>query len=159
MKKLLFVFVIVGMMIVFGCGKQVPDTNACTNKSIYADTSALLTYAKDSSIHVSWDSLGLYYQILDSGNNNKPLFSSNITVNYVGRLMSGFLFDSASNTNLNGNGLYKLLNGWQYGLPKIGVGGHIILLIPSANGYGCTGYGPVPPDAPLYYDVKLLQVN
>src|ERR1700704_5277693 len=115
MKKLLFVFVVVGMMIVFGCGKQVPDTNACTNKSIYADTSALLTYAKDSSIHVSWDSLGLYYQILDSGNNNKPVFSSNITVNYVGRLMSGFLFDSATNTNLNGNGLYKLLNGWQYG--------------------------------------------
>jgi FKBP-type peptidyl-prolyl cis-trans isomerase FkpA len=159
MKKLFFVSVFAGIILVFGCGKQSPDTQACTNKTIYADTSALLTYAKDSSIHVTWDSLGLFYQILDSGNNNKPVFSSNVTVNYIGRLMSGIIFDSASNTNLNGAGLYRLLNGWQIGLPKIGVGGRIILLIPSANAYGCTGYGPVPGDAPLYFDVRLLQVN
>jgi FKBP-type peptidyl-prolyl cis-trans isomerase FkpA len=159
MKKLFFVFVVAGVLIVFGCGKQTPDIPVCSNKSISADTSALLKYAKDSSIHVSWDSSGLYYQILDSGNSYKPVFSSNITVNYLGRLMSGVIFDSASNTNLNGAGLYRLLNGWQIGLPKIGVGGHIILLIPSANAYGCTGYGPVPPDAPLYFDVRLLQVN
>jgi FKBP-type peptidyl-prolyl cis-trans isomerase FkpA len=159
MKKLLFVVVVVGLVTFFGCGKNAPDTPACINKSIYADTSALLKYASDSSIHTTWDSSGLYYQILNSGNSTKPIFSSNITVNYVGRLMSGIVFDSASNTNLNGAGLYRLLTGWQIGLPKIGVGGRIILLIPSGNAYGCTGYGPVPPDAPLYFDVQLLQVN
>jgi FKBP-type peptidyl-prolyl cis-trans isomerase FkpA len=160
MKKLFFLIAIICFITVFfSCNKQLSDVTDCTNKTIYADTAALLKYAKDSSIHVSWDSSGLYYQILDSGNSNKPVFSSSITVNYVGRLMSGVVFDSASNSNLNGFGLYKLLTGWQIGLPKIGVGGHMILLIPSANGYGCTGYGPVPGDAPLYFDVKLLQVN
>jgi FKBP-type peptidyl-prolyl cis-trans isomerase FkpA len=49
--------------------------------------------------------------------------------------------------------------GWQIGLPKIGVGGHIIMLVPSGFAYGCTGYGPVPANAPLYFDVRLLQVN
>jgi FKBP-type peptidyl-prolyl cis-trans isomerase FkpA len=73
--------------------------------------------------------------------------------------MDNKVFDSASNTNLNGAGLYLTIPGWQIGLPKIGVGGHIELFIPSALAWGCTGYGPVPANAPVYFDVKLLQVN
>jgi FKBP-type peptidyl-prolyl cis-trans isomerase FkpA len=159
MKRLSFVFVIAGIVVFFGCGKNVPDTTACTNKSPFADSTALLKYAHDSSIQITRDSSGLFYKIIDSGNSTKPIFSSNITVNYVGRLMSGAIFDSASNSNLNGAGLYRLIPGWQIGLPKIGVGGHIVMLVPSGFAYGCTGYGPVPPDAPLYFDVRLLQVN
>src|SRR6185369_17963899 len=99
---------------------------------------------------------GIFYKILDSGDQNlKPVFSTNIKVNYVGRLMNGVIFDSASNTNLNGTPLYGLIYGWQYGLPKIGKGGHIQLLIPSALAWGCTGYGQVPADAPVYFDVEL----
>ena len=160
MKKLFFLIAAVTVLVVFlGCGKESPDNPGCTNRSPYADSTALLKYAADSSIKTTWDSTGIYYQILDSGNSNKPVFSSNITVNYVGRLMSGAVFDSASNSNLAGAGLYNLIRGWQITLPKIGVGGHIKMLIPSALAWGCTGYGPVPADAPVYFDVKLLQVN
>lgn len=158
-KKWFFIVVVVGLIGFFGCGKTGPDTPACTNKSPSADSDSLLTYAADSSIHVTWDSSGLYYQIIDTGNSNKPVFSSNITVNYIGRLMSGVIFDSASNSNLYGAALYKLIAGWQIGLPKIGVGGRIKLLIPSALAWGCTGYGPVPAYACVYFDVTLLQVN
>jgi FKBP-type peptidyl-prolyl cis-trans isomerase FkpA len=158
MKKLFFVFVVVGIIIFFGCNKNVPDVTACNPLPPSADSAVLLKYAMDSSIHVTQDS-GMYYQIIDSGNSNKPIFSSFVTVNYVGRLMSGFLFDSATNSNLNNTRLYGLLKGWQIGLPKIGVGGHILLLIPSAYGYGCTGFLSVPANAPLYFDVRLLQVN
>jgi FKBP-type peptidyl-prolyl cis-trans isomerase FkpA len=74
--------------------------------------------------------------------------------------MSGYIIDSASNSNLNGVGLYGLIPAWQIGLPKIGVGGEIIMLVPSALAYGCAGYPPVvPSNTPLYFDVKLLQVN
>ena len=159
-KKLFVVFVVVGVIVFFGCNKSLPDTHACTNLSPFADSAALLKYAHDSSIQVTRDSTGLYYMILDSGNSTKPVISSNIMVNYVGRLIaSGAIFDSASNSNLNGARVSGLITGWQIGLPKIGVGGHIIMLIPSAYGYGCTGYGPVPENAPLYFDVRLLQVN
>jgi FKBP-type peptidyl-prolyl cis-trans isomerase FkpA len=159
MKKLFFVVVVIGLITFFGCGKQAPDNPACTNSSPYADSTVLLKYAADSSIKTTWDSSGLYYQILDTGNNNKPVFSSNMTVNYVGRLMSGAIFDSASNSNLGGAGLYNLILGWRIVMPKIGVGGHIKMLIPSALAWGCTGYGPVPGNSPVYFDVKLLQVN
>jgi len=159
MKKMVFVFVVAGIVVFFACNKNLPDTTACTNLSPYADSTALLKYAHDSSIQVTRDSSGLYYQILDSGNSVRPVYSSNFVVNYVGRLMSGVVFDSASNSNLNGARLSGLITGWQIGLTKIGVGGHILMLIPSAYGYGCTGYGPVPGNAPLYFDVRLLQVN
>lgn len=159
MKKLLFVIVISGLISLFGCGKQVSDNPPCTSRKPFEDSTALLKYAADSSLTVSMDSSGLFYQIIDSGNNVKPVFSSTITVNYIGRLMNGAVFDSASNTNLNGNGLYNLIVGWRIGLPKIGVGGRIKLLIPSGLAWGCTGYGPVPANAPVYFDVTLLQVN
>jgi FKBP-type peptidyl-prolyl cis-trans isomerase FkpA len=158
MKKLFVVFVVVGIVVFFGCNKNLPDTPACTSKSPDADSTALLNYARDSSIQVTKDS-GMYYHIIDSGNSNRPIYSSNIIVSYVGRLMSGIIFDSASNSNLNGARLNGLITGWQIALPKIGVGGHIVMLIPSGYGYGCTGYGPVPGDSPLYFDVRLLQVN
>jgi FKBP-type peptidyl-prolyl cis-trans isomerase FkpA len=157
-KKLFFVFVVAGIVIFFGCNKNLPDVKACTPLPPSADSAVLLKYAYDSSIKVTQDS-GMYYQIIDSGNSNRPVYSSNITVNYVGRLMSGTIFDSATNSNLNGTRLYGLIEGWRIGLPKIGVGGHILLLIPSGYGYGCTGYGPVPGNAPLYFDISLLQVN
>jgi len=160
MKKLFFLFVVAGMIIFFGCGKDVPDTAPCSNLSPFADSTSLLNFAHDSSFQVNRDSSGLYYQILDSGDGTHPIFSSNVNVTYVARLMTGAIFDSATNSNLNGYAVYRLIPGWQLGLPKIGVGGHIRLLVPSDYGYGCTGYPPfVPSNAPLYFDVKLLQVN
>ena len=160
MKKLFFAFVVVGIVVFFGCNKGLPDVSPCTNLSPFADSAALLKYAYDSSIHVIRDSTGLYYQVLDYGNSTRPISTSHITVNYVGRLMSGAIFDSASNSNLNGFTLSGLITGWKIGMPKIGVGGHIIMLVPSDYGYGCAGYPPiVPGNAPLFFDVRLLQVN
>jgi FKBP-type peptidyl-prolyl cis-trans isomerase FkpA len=159
-KKLFVVFVVAGIVIFFGCGKNLPDTSPCNNLSPDADSAQLLTFAHDSSFQVIRDSSGLYYQILDPGNNTKPVSTSNVSVTYVARLMTGAIFDSATNSNLNGYTIGKLIPGWQYGIPKIGVGGHIRLLVPSDYGYGCAGYPPyVPSNAPLYFDVKLLQVN
>jgi|KBSMisStandDraft_5_1062788.scaffolds.fasta_scaffold25688_2 FKBP-type peptidyl-prolyl cis-trans isomerase FkpA len=161
MRKLFyFVLFVSAALILHSCMKGAPDNPGCTAKPIASDTAALLKFAADSIRPLTYDSSGIFYKILDSGDQNlKPVFSTNIKVNYVGRLMNGVIFDSASNTNLNGTPLYGLIYGWQYGLPKIGKGGHIQLLIPSALAWGCTGYGQVPADAPVYFDVELLDVN
>ena len=140
------------------CGSSLKDNNACTNESPYADTSALLRYAGDS-IQTTLDSTGLLYQIIDPGSGTHPTLTSTMTVTYVGRLMDNYIFDSLTNTNLNGNVLGGLIFGWRYGLPKIGAGGEIKLLIPSALAWGCTGFNQVPANAPVYFDVKLLSVG
>jgi FKBP-type peptidyl-prolyl cis-trans isomerase FkpA len=159
MKKLCYGLVVLGLICFFSCGKTVPDNPACTDTPPSADSAALIKFAGDS-IKLTWDSSGVFYHIIDSGSaTNKPVYSSQITVDYIGRLMNNVIFDSASNTNLLGNPVDQLLLGWRVGILKIGVGGHIQLFIPSALGYGCTGYGPVPPNMPLFYDVKLLGVD
>lgn len=157
MKKLYFVLVVSLLIGFFGCGKTVPDNPACMASPVTADSAALIKFAGDS-IKLTWDSSGLYYHIVDSGTGVKPVFSSTITVNYVGRLMSNAIFDSASNTNLQGAALYNLILGWRIGMPKVATGGRIQLFIPSALAWGCTGYGPVPANAPVFFDIKLLSV-
>jgi FKBP-type peptidyl-prolyl cis-trans isomerase FkpA len=152
----LFIFFIICLFC--SCGSALKDNNACTNESPYADTSALLKYAGDS-IKTTMDTTGLLYQIIDSGSGAHPTLASTMTVSYVARLMDNFIFDSLTNSNLGGGTLGGLIFGWRYGMPKIGAGGEIKLLIPSAYAWGCTGYNLVPPNAPVYFDIKLLSVG
>jgi FKBP-type peptidyl-prolyl cis-trans isomerase FkpA len=159
MKKLLLIFLsFIGIFAYYACSKSSPSSPTCTATDPTADSSALIKFAGDS-IPLSKDTSGLYYHIIDSGSSTKPQFFNRLTVTYVARLMTNAIFDSASNSTLNGAPLGDLIKGWQIGMPKIGVGGHIQLFIPSAQAWGCTGYGPVPADAPVFFDVHLLAVN
>jgi len=167
MKKFIL-FILSGVLILgyLSCAKSnpAPNTPPCTNKSVADASAALISLAGDSVV-LSHDSTGLYYHIIDSGNSVKAGPYSGLTVTYVAKLMNNQIFDSASNSNLNGAQLYQLIPGWQIGLPKIGVGGHIQLFIPSALAWGCNGIVTpggvtvVPADNPVYFDVKLLGVN
>ncbi len=159
MKKLLPVIVCALVVMTYvACQKSAPDNYPCTNKSVYSDSSALLKFAASDSITPVMDSTGLLYQILDSGVGKRAMLSSSITVTYVGKLMGGSIFDSATNNKLQGAPIYNLIPGWQIGLTKISKGGHIKLLVPSTYAYGCTGYGPIGPDQPLYFDIYLLDI-
>ena len=160
MKKMfLFVLICIAVVSYFACTKSTtPQQPSCTDKTPNQDSAAIIKYAGDS-ISLTRDTTGLYYHIIDSGSSTKPIFESNLMVTYVARIIpSNIIFDSATNSNLGGAQLAGLIYGWQIGLPKIGVGGHIQLFIPSAYAWGCTGYGTIPPDAPVFFDVKLLSV-
>ncbi len=167
MKKLIVLILsAIGIFGYLSCSKTapVPTTPPCTPKAVSSDSAALISFAGDS-IALTRDSTGLYYHIIDSGNSKKPTTNSLLYVTYTARLMDNFAFDSASNSYLMGAPLSQLIAGWQIGMPKIGVGGHIQLFIPSALAWGCNGLVTsgglivVPPDAPVYFDVQLLDVN
>jgi FKBP-type peptidyl-prolyl cis-trans isomerase FkpA len=168
MKKLIL-FILSGIVILgyLSCAKSTPTptTPPCTNKTVDADAPTLIAFAGDS-IPLTHDSTGLYYHIVDSGNTTKPKAGSVLTVSYTAQLMDKSIFDSATNSNLQGVPLSNLIPGWIIGMPKIGVGGRIKLFIPSALAWGCTGVVNyqtnaviIPPDAPVYFDVTLLGVN
>ena len=55
--------------------------------------------------------------------------------------------------------LNQFIEGWRIAIPYIQKGGHIKMIIPSSLAYGCTGNKSIPPNAPLYYDVVLVNVN
>lgn len=161
-KTMVGFFCLAFIIYVSGCVKSAESGyNTCTGAKPTDDSTALLSFANSNGITPDLDSTGLYYQIIDSGSGVNPSLSSKIYVTYTGKLMTGLIVDSTTNAANTGFLLSDLIKGWQIGLPKIKIGGHIKLLIPSAYAYGCAGSstGIIPRDAPLYYDVTLVDVK
>jgi FKBP-type peptidyl-prolyl cis-trans isomerase FkpA len=55
--------------------------------------------------------------------------------------------------------LNGVIPGFQYGLPLIQKGGIIKLIIPSSLAYGCRGFGAVPGNSVLFFEIELTDVQ
>ena len=85
-----------------------------------------------------------------------------ITVNYVGTLTDGKVFDSSVDRNQPFTftlGAGQVIRGWDEGIVGMRVGGERKLIIAPDYGYGDQGIGPIPPNSVLIFDVQLLSVN
>jgi FKBP-type peptidyl-prolyl cis-trans isomerase FkpA len=160
MKKIVFGFIcLVITVYFFSCVKSTPGYSSCGDIPVWEDSSVMLQFAKQYNITPTKDTSGMYYQIIDSGSGPTPNLTSKLVVSYLGTLMSGIVFDSATNSNLNNYALGQLIVGWQYGLPKIKKSGRIKLLLPSHLAYGCNGTGAIPSNSPVYFDIQLVDVQ
>lgn len=56
-------------------------------------------------------------------------------------------------------GAGEVIRGWEEGVQGMQPGGQRRLVIPSEMAYGPSGRGPIPPDAPLVFDVELLAIE
>ena len=130
-----------------GCATPTPSTLTEEQQILDYCTTNKITYIKDSR--------GFYYQIVKQGNTTKPNLNSSISITYNGTFLNKSSVDSGSNTFT----LNDLITGWKYGLPLIGEGGEIILLLPSNLAYGVYGSGCIPPNTPLFFNVKLTTVK
>ncbi|MAI70210.1 MAG: FKBP-type peptidylprolyl isomerase [Rhodopirellula sp.] len=103
---------------------------------------------------------GLKYRILRKSNQQKPLPSSKVEVDYRGWLDDGSTFDSSYNMREPASfSLSKVIPAWTEGLQLLGEGGMIELEVPSELGYGETGNPPsIPPNATLHFKVELLRI-
>ncbi|HVY74491.1 MAG TPA: FKBP-type peptidyl-prolyl cis-trans isomerase [Puia sp.] len=161
MKRIVFALICLLTIAVFAaCLKTTSGYTACSDVAVTTDSPVLIHFAADSITPLSKDTSGLYFQILDSGSGVSPVSSSGLVLTYTAELMDQTVFDQATNSNLQGLQLYQLIEGMQIGLKKIKKGGHIKLLIPSALAWGCAGLPPaVPSNAPVYFNVQLIDVN
>lgn len=104
---------------------------------------------------------GLKYAIIKEGTGKTPNATDMVKVNYAGQLtdMDATEFDSSYARNepaafpLNG-----VIKGWTEGLQLMKEGAIYEFYIPANLAYGENGGGPVPPNAPLVFQVELLEV-
>ena len=86
-----------------------------------------------------------------------------VTVNYVGMLPDGTVFDASANHGQPFSfplGAGAVIPGWDQGVAGMKEGGKRVLIIPSDLAYGAAGAGGViPPNATLIFEVELLQVK
>lgn len=103
---------------------------------------------------------GVYYKIITPGTGTEAVkVTSNITVAYIGRLLNGTIFDSATTAKPYTSKLELLIEGWKETLPFIKKGGKIRILVPSAAGYGSLGSGGIAPNSVLDFDIELTEVK
>ena len=162
-SMLFIALIILTFIVAASCGKSASGSGStpCSDIAPAADSSTLLNFARANGITPVKDSTGLYYQVIAQGSGATPTDNSIIFVTYTGTRMNGIIFDSTTNSARTGFQLGTLIPGWRIGLPKIQVGGHIKMLVPSAYAYGCAGAGngAIAPNSPLYFDVTLVSTQ
>jgi len=155
MKKLLTVALLPFLFL--GCLKTSDPAPACTNALPSTEETQIIAYCNANSIIYTKDPSGIFYQILDPGTAPHPSTTSTITVNYVGKFLTGTVLDQSSAPYTNK--LNLLIPAWQLAIPLIGKGGHIKMVAPSSLCYGCSGVpGSVDPNTILVFDVTLVDV-
>jgi FKBP-type peptidyl-prolyl cis-trans isomerase FkpA len=103
---------------------------------------------------------GVYYQIINPGTGTETVtLTSNLKIAYTGRLFDGTVFDSAPVSSPFQSTLNSLIEGWKTTVPLIKKGGKIRILIPSYLAYGPSGNAAIPSNAPLDFDIELVDVT
>lgn len=86
-----------------------------------------------------------------------------VTVNYVGALPDGTIFDASSKHGQPFQfqlGAGQVIKGWDQGVAGMKVGGKRTLIIPPDMAYGAQGVpGAIPPSATLIFQVELVKIG
>lgn len=137
-----------------GCLKD----NSCNAKTVESEQATIVNYALANGITATAHSSGLHYEVVTAGTGPAPTINSTVSVRYVGKLLNGTVFDTQAGTPVTFP-VNQVIPGWQLGLPLVQEGGTIKLIVPSSLAYGCTGYGAIPADAILYFEIDLVDVQ
>ena len=151
MKKYLLLFTLL-IVAISSCKKDSFDAV----KQAATDDAAIQAYIKSNSITATKDPSGLYYAVITAGTGDYPNANSTVTVNSTGKLLDGTVFDTEAGLIVP---LSSVIQGWRIGLPHINTGGRILLMIPSALGYGNEATAGVPKNSVLIFTVDLLGFN
>lgn len=103
---------------------------------------------------------GLVYLSLKEGGGASPAASDKVTVHYRGTLSDGREFDSSYKRGQAASfPLNSVMPCWTEGVQMMKAGGKARLVCPPETAYGAQGSGPVPADAPLIFEIELLEVT
>ncbi|RYG06674.1 MAG: peptidylprolyl isomerase, partial [Chitinophagaceae bacterium] len=157
------------------------DFKAEMAKKKAAEAGKMKKYVEDNNLKVTTTASGLQYVITAPGTGPKPVMGDTALVDYTGQLT----FAKANGDKMNvfdtsiekvakehmspnpmkqygpaaiplGEGIAK---GFVEALQLIGKGGKITVIMPSKLGYGEQGGGPIPPYAPLVFDIEMKDIK
>jgi FKBP-type peptidyl-prolyl cis-trans isomerase FkpA len=141
-----------------------------------AEPSKIKKYIADNNLKVTTTASGLNYVITTAGAGEKPAMGDTVVVNYIGKLLSGKIFDTSIKSEaqkakmpINPMNPYKpirfplgtpgMIPGWNEGLQLLPKGSKATFILPSSLGYGAQGNGnAIPPFTPLVFNVELVDV-
>ena len=105
---------------------------------------------------------GVVIEDLKVGGGTTATAGKQVSAHYTGTFPDGRKFDSSYDAGAPIDfelGAGKVIKGWDLGIEGMRVGGKRKLTIPPWLAYGAAGFGPVPPNATLVFDVELMAVK
>lgn len=103
---------------------------------------------------------GLQYKVLVEGTGALPTDSSQIQVNYEGKLIDGTVFDSSYERNMPYTvdmSRPNVIEGWIEALKMMPAGSKWEVTIPQELGYGSQNQGPIKPFSTLIFTIEVLK--
>ena len=103
---------------------------------------------------------GIYYKVLNSGNNDgkHPTPRSIVTVHYTGWTINGKKFDSSRAGVPVAFRLSELIDGWIIAIQQMCVGDKWEIYIPAELGYGKFSQPGIPGGSTLIFEIELFGI-
>ncbi len=114
---------------------------------------------KELGEDVQESATGIFYRIEGEGEGDRPRPGNRVRMHYSGRLVTGEEFDSSFRRNEPFQftlGVDGVIPGWVETALSMKPGERRTVIIPPELAYGKTGYGPIPPDSWLIFNIELL---
>lgn len=176
MKKLLFLISAVGFVVSMFTVSSCKDDNTWSDYSEWRDANnewliqqgALLGEDGEAfyiRVVPEWNKSAYVYmhyfndRSLTEGNLS-PMYTSTVSVKYIGRLYNSEPFDSSYTAvdSLFTTGLDGVIPGWAIALENMRVGDSARVIIPYQQAYGVSSMGTILPYSALQFDIKLVDI-
>jgi len=102
---------------------------------------------------------GVQYKILKEGKGAQPNDSSQVVVNYEGKLIDGTVFDSNLDRDPTVFGASQVIPGFKAALTTMPVGSKWIVYIPQDQAYGAQDMGNIKPFSALIFTIDLISIE
>lgn len=103
----------------------------------------------------------LKIEIIKEGTGDTAVNGNKVSVHYTGKFTNGTKFDSSVDRGEPLSftlGAGQMIRGWDEGILGMKVGEKRKLTIPPDLAYGVNGYGPIPPNSTLIFEIELLGI-
>lgn len=145
--------------LVVGCSERKPQT-AKQKKRTAAELEQISAFLETREEQFEQLESGIWVSVSHPGDSVRPSLSSIITTAYRTESLTGILVDSATEDKPLRIRLARLIKGWQIGLPLIGQGGKLLMIVPARLAYKERSIHPrLEGWTPLYFEIDLLKVE
>ncbi|HUY05178.1 MAG TPA: FKBP-type peptidyl-prolyl cis-trans isomerase [Candidatus Paceibacterota bacterium] len=154
--------VVIAMFFIFPGLSPFGDMTPSTDTSTAAATTTTTTQTATTMPTDNADQLQMTDETVGTG--ATAASGDTVTVNYVGSLTDGTVFDASANHGTTGFtfklGAGQVIKGWDEGIVGMKEGGKRKLIIPASLAYGDQAIGNViPANSTLVFEVELLKVQ
>lgn len=120
-----------------------------------------------TGIRIYWTSV--------SNSGKKAAVGDTVSVNYTGKLLNNFVFDTSIESVARANNIFSqnrkyeplrypigfgfTIPGFEFGILQMEQGDKATIIMPSLYGYGSEATGSIPANSPLIFELDLLEVK